>query len=250
MCCLLTQGSTLLSTPNKKLELNKKRHQVSSSNNKRVRFEAHRRENEIVELLPLCSELSDSEKSNRWVCAPEKEEARQSVLQDTRDCLRAESHRNKRLNNNKRRPLSFSQTYQAVYQVCHTLKDDDNDRKEKDLTSQIGPEVVTLLAVTNPAARGLEDHIVPHLGIQRRLVRRKTIRTVIKVHQHHVLQKKQERGAAAVADDRVVAMVSQSLTRPSRKFAQASGLADATVAMVEYSRKVIVAAQEKQSIKM
>ncbi len=190
-------------------------------------------------LHEVVTELSrHKEQGNIWWQPSEREAAKHDILIDSQECLRRDSQSEL---DSVQHSTSFAEMYQAVFQVCHVLAIGDVNNtttaeEDNDLSRMIGPEVISLLAVYRPRARGIEDRIVPHVALLRRLMRRESIRSIIKLHHqqqqqnvdttynssHSVELWKQHQHET---DERVRSL-SVSLSRPSRTFACILGLAD------------------------
>jgi len=190
---------------------------------KRVRFEqaeesehkAKRRT--IIDYRPLCKELTLEEKRNGWLQADE----RANIAQDCKQVAQDSRTKDKSMIQKGQVHFAFSETYTNVYAVCHL-----SDMKDSsDICSVLSREVVTFMALKNESARGLEDWTVPHVALERRVERKKVIRAVLQ-------------GQKARVDTEKLCQVSQALSRPACKLAQAVGAADATSAMLEYKTMV------------
>lgn len=194
-----------------------------TNSRKRVRFE-HESEHfspkrrMVVDDRPLCKkELTLDEKRSTWFQADEQADI-------VRDCKQAAQDSRKADNCMVRKGqghFAFSETYRNVYGVCHLA----DLQESSDMCSLLSTEVITFLALKNEAARGLEDWTVPLVALERRAERKKVIHSVLQVQQ-------------AKFDAEKLCQVSQSLSRPARKLAQAVGVTDATAAMLEYRAMV------------
>jgi hypothetical protein len=199
-----------------------------------------------------------------WLQPSERAESIQHILQDCRECLRQDSPE---VLTEKRRTSSFAAIYEAVYQVCHTLAEASTQvsssssvEVEDDLSNMMGPEVIALLAMCRPLARGIEDPIVPRVATVRRVLRRKSIKAIIKVYQLQLKHQHEEVARATIEQvpsrlpldgplheeqddtmqkqedaDEQLRSLSLSLSRPSRTFARVLGLTDMTAAKAIHS---------------
>jgi hypothetical protein len=157
-----------------------------------------------------------------WWQDSEKEESRAAASHEAAVC-RAEDQM---LAQQGQGHFAFSETYTNLYHCCHVTSNDGAKADDFALEEAVSPEVISLLALTSPTARGLEDRVVPRIAIQRRLVRQHIIRTVCQIS-----KKVQTHTGSAAA----VSQVCQNLTLPARKFAHILALADVSAAVQEYT---------------
>jgi hypothetical protein len=184
---------------------------LPTHNRKRVRFQEG---NNTTQCIALCADISPQENSARWIQPEEKDEIRRSAgteakecrMQDTKFRSRGQSH------------LAFSELYTAVYTACHL----DEMGEAADIIKLMPADMLVLMAQSQ--SRGLEDHKVPHMAIQRRVCRKQAIRLVMRVQ-----------SSSSVNDPERLRETAEALSMASRRFAQVLGTADAISAMMEYS---------------
>jgi hypothetical protein len=198
----------------------------STRSRKRVRFEPNKTEaSEIKEQVLhhglACSELSAEEKAERWIQPAEWEEIRWSARVEAQDCRREDTQKVLRGEPH----LAFSEVYSKIYAVCHL----ENVDKTKDILQLISTE---MLVLAQSEARGLEDRKVPQIALRRRVLRKQVIRLVLHIQ------------LAMGSEPERIREVSETLTNPSRKFAEVLGLTDATAAMLEYSASLDLSSDE------
>jgi len=104
--------------------------------------------------------------------------------------------------------LSFSETYANVYAVCHVGGNG----------TLIAPEILTFMSLGE--GRGLEDQTSPRIAIERRVRRQKTIKMVVQAH------------ARWTGEPHKVRQVSETLSAPSRRLAEALGYVDASASIL------------------
>ena len=205
----------------------------------------------VVEWLPLCNELPEEEKNQRWIQQDEHTSIRarmseQAALSRRKDAAAVQAGQPE---------LSFSETYAQVVGLCHHSTADDDTKSEDSscstensmvapvatttttsLQQQGLPDLLASMAVGRFAEnRGLEDRTVPLMALERRFARAKTIRAVVECQHHTLLTNSQD---SSVAD------LARALSEPSRKLAECLAVVDATAAMMEYARDVTAANME------
>lgn len=104
--------------------------------------------------------------------------------------------------------LSFSETYANVYTVCHVGENG----------TLISPEILTFMSLGE--GRGLEDQTSPRIAIERRVRRQQTIKMVVQAH------------ARWTGEPDKVRQVSETLSAPSRRLAEALGYVDASASIL------------------
>ena len=159
----------------------------------------------IIDLVPLSTELSEREKRDRWIQPGEWGGIRQSILEQTAQFQQDGLTK------------SVAHTYVQLYALCQVQW---MAERRDNIPGTLLPSISSM-ATTCSDVRGLEDRLVPWLGIRRRVERIKIIRAVIKAQQQK----------ASCQD---VASLSQLLTEPARQMGQAVAVADATAAILEY----------------
>lgn len=195
-------------------------HGTAAGSRKRVRFDsaqddddqARRVKVRVVETTPKPESVDDEEKRARWLQPEDKLAIRRSASVEAQ-ALRREDNR-KILRGQAQ--SSFAEIYSCVHSLCLHANLSDTD----DIVSLVSPEIVTLVA--NHGGRGLEDQVVPKKALERRELRHQSIRAVLMAQKHK-------------NDPELIRDVARAFTQPSRLFAQALGVADATAAMMEYS---------------
>ncbi|EEC49831.1 predicted protein [Phaeodactylum tricornutum CCAP 1055/1] len=193
---------------------------VFAGRKRKLRFDDHTAEGwcdrnskrRAFESSPLSVNLTEEEKESRWITAGEKECIRQNANAEAQEC---------RIQDNRLRlggqvQFASSTIYSSVYNIVQNANLKDSD----DVFSVLNPELLTFLAFSE--TRGLEDRTVPHLALERRLIRNDAIRQVLQAQQ------------ACKGDTDLIGKVAAFCSRPARKFAEALGVADATAAMMEY----------------
>jgi hypothetical protein len=200
--------------------------EASTQSRKRVRFEPSKTEasqvkEQVLHHGPSCSELSAEEKAERWIQPAEWEEIRWSARAEAQDCRREDTEKVLRGEPH----LAFSELYSKVYAVCHL----ENVDKTKDIVQLISTE---MLMLAQSQARGLEDRKVPQIALRRRVLRKQVIRLVLHIQ------------LAIGSEPERIREVSETLTNPSRKFAEVLGVTDATAAMLEYSTSLDLSSDE------
>jgi hypothetical protein len=181
----------------------------------------------IVEWLPLCRELTASEKQERWIQRHERSEIRQSA-----NAVAAQGRQEDAwLEDNGQ--LSVARTYTQVYDICQQRWSAGEDEEEHEVHESspcnqdatetaltVLPDLLSWMAGKNDT-RGLEDRMVPWLALERRVARAKAIRAVVQ--------------AQGMYQPEVVRTISRVLSHPSRRLGQVLAVADATAAMLEYN---------------
>lgn len=226
MCNCMTAG-TKRSAPTA-FDLGMPQHQHQSilsrkrPRGRRVHFSALITEEQ--EAPPSASSASSSRHpfvaTDQWLQPSEQKQQRFEALQEA-SRMRSEEQSE-----------HFRESYQGIYQICHALADtaasssasnsdhlkdcEDNDNdSDKMLPKQVGAACTQLLSHSrHEHARGLEDGLVPHVAVARRLERRRAIRTVVALQKH-----------AAIAT------IATQLSQAHGKFAHALALGDAAAAV-------------------
>jgi hypothetical protein len=188
------------------------------------------------------------EREKIWWQASDRQEAIHDVLHDSQECLLQDRQSAQVA---ELYQVSFADTYLAVYQLCHALSDVSVDsatvEEQYDLSRICGPEVITLLAVCRPLARGIEGRIVPHVALLRHLVRVESIRSIINLHHQLITTESEELLQQQEADEHI-RFLSLSLSRPSRMLASIFGLADEAAAKAYHAYSCSTSSNNKQSL--
>ena len=164
---------------------------------KRVHFDSNNAapiiKRQVLEWYPLCREMTFEEKQARWIQQEESHEIRMQAIEVARGAA------------------DFASTYAHVYALCQS--------------DQTAPTVELVHHVARRASlRGLEDRILPSIGIERRMARTKAIRTILKAQ------------SMCTEDD--VGILSRILSQSATRMGQVLAVADARAAMVEYMDKL------------
>lgn len=266
-----------------------------TTSKKRVRF-ASTHAMTIIEYVPLCCEYSIAEKYERWLQPMEQDCIRMESMNDTAEVQLKEQHRQLQLlKNTNDTTLSFIETFTKVYtnafdstanqtssssssvpllmqqqqlKNCDTLNASTSPNTDDNtLTMLLG------IIMYNDNSRGLEDRILPSIGIERRMIRRHLLQTIVNVYQlvnnrRKQNQQKQQQiskdhcqsnNSTTIRTDSIMSSshrqddiyntidqddisailchLSQSLSLSARRFGEAMGIVDATSAMLEYNNK-------------
>lgn len=102
------------------------------------------------------------------------------------------------------------------------------------------PEILQVLTTAaNECARGLEDRIIPSIGIKRRLIRSQSIKLICLYYKllKQQLQSPTDGVTTSCLDtiDETICNLSQSLTLPARRFGECMGFVDSIYVLMEYS---------------
>jgi hypothetical protein len=175
---------------------------------KRVRFEEdtdRRVKRRVLEYLPLSSELPNCLKKELWLCREQSRairreaKAQASMIRKFDDLMLLQGLPH----------FSFANTYANVYTVCI------NHLSEESLT----PEVLTFMASTD-GSRGLEYQICPQVALQRYISRSQAIKLIVEIQ------------TKLKSDPEAVRLVCETMSAPSKRFAEALGFVDATAAAI------------------
>jgi hypothetical protein len=221
----------------------------------------------IIEYRPLCSEYTDEEKMQRWMQPLEQSDIRTLAKLDAQQFV--SSPITLPISKAEAFIKGFSYTYHASKEITSAILSDDSDNDSHDSATtvqsvsssstsqavvsmlQSTPDLMLILARSD--IRGLEDRIVPIIGIDRRIVRKRIIQAVaarsniVSVQRKNILNQIYD---TQIIDNTVHnALLSQldslsanairaqyeEFSFSARFFAEAVGLIDATAAMIEYS---------------
>jgi hypothetical protein len=223
----------------------------------------------VIEYRPLCSEFTSEEKMQLWVQPSEQFDIRTMAKTEVQQFFRMPQ---------LALPFSqaafikaFSYAYQSSKNVSSSSLTDKSDKDIDDsdtmsLSSsqavlsmlQCAPDLLPVLA--SAEVRGLEDRIIPIIGIDRRIVRKRIIQTVAATSKsissqrkqifdqlHHLAEQQPDQEANKINGqdtllrsvdtfgENVVRSQYENFSFSARFFAEAVGLIDATAAMIEYS---------------
>lgn len=160
----------------------------------------------VIQLLPLSSELSPEEKGERWILSHEWKGIHRAIKEE--------------LKGQPSLPAA-AQTFVHVYSLCqeNSILIDESHSVDGYIPDVM--PILPLLATSGSDVRGLEDVVVPRLGIQRRLARVSAIRAVIHAQRH--------------SQPDSLRTISRVMSNSARQLGQVLAVADATAAMLEYS---------------
>ena len=161
----------------------------------------------VIDLLPLCSELSEQEKQERWIRPEEWQHLRRSVKDQTLGMLQDIW------------AVSFARHFAELYVACQAPEDPEDDATAASVSGTALVPLASTMAMSS--ARGLEDRMIPWLAVKRRVDRAKIIQRVV-----------QEQKDAAIGT------ISRTLTTSARRMGQVLAMADATAVFLEQSNNL------------
>ncbi|CAB9503469.1 expressed unknown protein [Seminavis robusta] len=207
-----------------------------------VRFDedssSRRVKRKVVELfnVPKSSDMTEEERSSRWMQRSDHRATYQDVNQVISSCQEPDD---------SSAYLHFATALATTYNLCNSnnpnsFDSDDNDSDddtaqqvdidEANAQSKLPLDQLVLLGCAHTASRGLETKIIPGLGSHRLQARRE--------HSQKVLRVQRELGGLGIDSSDMaegLGSISELLSQPSRRFARALGVVDGTLALLEYA---------------
>ena len=210
------------------------RNQVKCSRKRqRVQFESDSDQRLITRVCEVESSANFPihVKAQLWVQSKELEALVSSIqtefLQSTTSNSNVDEYDGSNVRWNPERPI-YGEALCATYFACC----EDTTESEGRVPVSLSPGYVELLGKGRGNNRGLESFAFPTLSTIRSQKRRENVKNVVSLCR--ILRRGNTDSASAAVDhSTVLGSVAQDLSRPSRKFAHAMGLADALAIFVE-----------------